>query len=141
MNKAIAIYRARGQKKPIEVRGEPESVWLSTHQMAELFQVDRTGMVRHISNIYRSKELSKASTCGKNAQVGRAAFGDRKFPGFLVQSKPRENYRKKCRKEGAFWYRYEPAVLRERRTVTLNAPCLATCACELGLQSRRGNSS
>jgi hypothetical protein len=68
-NNAIEIYRPRGHKKPIEVRVASESVWLTAHQMAELFQVDRSGIVRHINNIYRSKELPKSSTCAKNAQV------------------------------------------------------------------------
>jgi hypothetical protein len=34
-----------------------------------LFEVDRTGIVRHIQNIYRTKELLKTATCAKNAQV------------------------------------------------------------------------
>jgi prophage maintenance system killer protein len=39
--------------------------------MAELFQRDRTVIVRHIHNIYKTKELSKLSTCAKNAQVAK----------------------------------------------------------------------
>ena len=67
--KSVEIYRPAGSGSAIKVRVESESVWLTTHQMADLFQVDRTGIVRHISNIYRSKELAKGSTCAKNAQV------------------------------------------------------------------------
>ena len=37
--------------------------------MAELFGVDRTSIVRHIRNIYKSEELDQNSTCAKNAQV------------------------------------------------------------------------
>ena len=37
--------------------------------MAELFNVDRTSIVRHIRNIYKSEELEENSTCAKNAQV------------------------------------------------------------------------
>ena len=29
-----------------------ETVWLSREQMAQLFKVDRTGISRHIKNIY-----------------------------------------------------------------------------------------
>lgn len=37
--------------------------------MAELFEVDRTSIVRQIRNIYKSEELEESSTCAKNAQV------------------------------------------------------------------------
>ena len=37
--------------------------------MAELFQTDRTSIVRHINNIYKTQELDKESTCAKIAQV------------------------------------------------------------------------
>jgi len=37
--------------------------------MARLFDRDRTVIVRHIRNIYQTKELDRASTCAKNAQV------------------------------------------------------------------------
>lgn len=60
----VLLYKNR-----IEVRLEADSVWLTAHQMADLFGVDRSGIVRHISNIYRSNELKRNSTCAKNAQV------------------------------------------------------------------------
>ena len=46
-----------------------ETVWLTQDQIAELFSVDRTRVVRHISNIYNDNELDKASTCAESAQV------------------------------------------------------------------------
>jgi hypothetical protein len=69
----LVIYTEKSGSVSIEVRIETGSVWLNTHQMAELFQVDRTGIVRHIQNIYRTKELSKAATCAKNAQVANSS--------------------------------------------------------------------
>jgi prophage maintenance system killer protein len=68
-NNAIIIYRADDGKTAVQVRIKSETIWLDAHQMAELFQVDRSGIVRHISTIYRTRELSKVSTCAKNAQV------------------------------------------------------------------------
>lgn len=44
-------------------------MWLTQSQMAELFEVDRTSIVRQIRNIYKSEELEESSTCAKNAQV------------------------------------------------------------------------
>jgi hypothetical protein len=37
--------------------------------MAELFETDRTSIVRHINNIYRTDELEREATCAKIAQV------------------------------------------------------------------------
>ena len=37
--------------------------------MSELFQTDRTSILRHINNVYKSHELEKDSTCAKIAQV------------------------------------------------------------------------
>ena len=36
----------------------------------ELFDIDRSGIVRHINNIYKDEELSEDSTCAKIAHVG-----------------------------------------------------------------------
>ena len=37
--------------------------------MAEFFQTDRTSIVRHINNIYKTEELDREATCAKFAQV------------------------------------------------------------------------
>ena len=48
---------------------ENETVWLTQDEMALLFDVDRTRIVRHIGNIYKDNELDMLSTCAENAQV------------------------------------------------------------------------
>ena len=48
---------------------EKESVWLSQSQIAILFGVERTVIVKHVGNIYKSNELEEDSTCAKIAQV------------------------------------------------------------------------
>ena len=53
----------------LEVRMDHETVWLTQTQMAELFQTDRTSIVRHVNNIYKTGELEQESTCAKIAQV------------------------------------------------------------------------
>jgi prophage maintenance system killer protein len=68
-NNAIVMYQTDDGKTVVQVRMESETVWLDAHQMAVLFQVDRSGILRHIQNIYRTQELSKSATCAKNAQV------------------------------------------------------------------------
>ena len=65
----IVIYQTEDGQTQIDVRLEDETVWLTQAQMSELFQTDRTSIVRHISNIYKVDELDRESTCVKIAQV------------------------------------------------------------------------
>lgn len=64
----IVLYQPNELTK-LEVRVADETVWLSQAQMAELFDTDRTSIVRHIHNIYHTQELSELATCVKIAQV------------------------------------------------------------------------
>lgn len=64
----VVIYNPEGTIK-LEVRLENETVWLTQTQLGLLFDVDRTVIVRHIGNIYKTKELDATSTCAKIAQV------------------------------------------------------------------------
>ena len=65
----FVIYQTEDGQTQIDVRLENETVWLTQAQMAELFQTDRTSIVRHINNIYKVEELDRDSTCAKIAQV------------------------------------------------------------------------
>ena len=65
----IVIYQTEDGQTQIDVRLENDTVWLTQAQMAELFETDRTSIVRHINNIYRIDELERESTCAKIAQV------------------------------------------------------------------------
>ena len=65
----IVIYQTEDGQTQIDVRLENDTVWLTQAQMAELFETDRTSIVRHINNIYRVDELEREATCAKIAQV------------------------------------------------------------------------
>ena len=67
--KKIVIYQTEDGQTQIDVRLENDTVWLTQAQMAELFQTDRSSIVRHINNIYKAEELDRMSTCAKIAQV------------------------------------------------------------------------
>ena len=69
MNNSIEIYSSQDGNIQLKVKLENDTVWLTQSQMAELFGVDRTSIVRHIRSIYKSEELDQNSTCAKNAQV------------------------------------------------------------------------
>lgn len=66
---SIVLYTTDDGNTQLEVKLEKDTVWLTQSQMAELFGIDRTTIVRHIRNVYKSEELEESSTCAKNAQV------------------------------------------------------------------------
>ena len=53
----------------VEVRLLDEDVWLNVNAIADLFNVQRPAIVKHISNIYNDQELEKSSTCSILEQV------------------------------------------------------------------------
>ena len=53
----------------VNVSPSEETVWLTQEEMAMLFEVDRSRIVRHINNIYKDNELDYNPTCAENAQV------------------------------------------------------------------------
>lgn len=68
-NGEIIIYETQDGQTSIDVKMEGETVWLSQSQMSELFKTDRTSILRHIKNIYKTGELQETSTCAFFAQV------------------------------------------------------------------------
>ena len=65
----IVIYQSSNKRIKIDVKLDQETVWLSLNQIAEVFNTDKSGISRHIRNIYKSGELDKNSTVAKIATV------------------------------------------------------------------------
>lgn len=55
--KNIIFYNDEDGNTNIEVLLENKNVWLNTDTLAILFDIDRSGIVRHINNIYKDEEL------------------------------------------------------------------------------------
>lgn len=68
---SIVLYTAADGKTQIDVKLDNETVWLTQQQMSVLFDTDRTSILRHIANIYKTSELDETATCAKIAQVRR----------------------------------------------------------------------
>jgi hypothetical protein len=62
-NSDIIIFTTKDGKTEIEVKLEDQTVWLNQYQLESLFETNRTSILRHISNIYKSDELEVKSTC------------------------------------------------------------------------------
>ena len=55
------IFQSTDGKVRIETRMINESVWLSATEMAELFAVDKSGIRKHLKNIFETRELERDS--------------------------------------------------------------------------------
>lgn len=58
----IIVYQPEGGEFHIEVRVENETVWLTQAQMAELFDVQRQAITKHIRSIIETQELEEKAT-------------------------------------------------------------------------------
>lgn len=65
----IVIYQK--ENGAVELRGDfvHETIWASLNQIAELFDTDKSGISRHINNIFKSGELDKKRTVANFATV------------------------------------------------------------------------
>jgi len=53
----------------LKVSLEKDTIWLGANDIANIFDVNRPAIVKHIGNIYKSEELSKDLTCSILEQV------------------------------------------------------------------------
>ena len=58
----IILYQTPGGQAKIQVKLENETVWLNQDQMVQLFQRDQSVISKHITNVFREKELEKGSS-------------------------------------------------------------------------------
>lgn len=63
------FYQTENGDIKIDVRFDNETVWLTINQMAELFGIDKSGISRHIKNIFQTGELLEPATVAKIATV------------------------------------------------------------------------
>ena len=58
-------------KNKVEVRLDKDTVWLTQAHMSELFDTERSVITKHISNIFKTIELSSNSVCAKFAHTAK----------------------------------------------------------------------
>lgn len=68
--KRIEIYKGGKGEVVFNVDAENETIWATQAQIAELFDVDRTVIGRHLKNIFTDGELDEKRVCAKNAHTG-----------------------------------------------------------------------
>lgn len=52
-------------KKTVEVHLHNDTVWLTQVQIADLFGTQRPAITKHLSNIFKTRELNRYSVCSK----------------------------------------------------------------------------
>lgn len=63
----IIIYQAVDGSLTVDVILENDTLWLSLYQLANLFERDKSVISRHLSNIFKERELVRDSVVAKNA--------------------------------------------------------------------------
>jgi prophage maintenance system killer protein len=63
MENKIEIYTSADNRTEVKVVFDESTVWLTKNQMSMLFMRDRSVISRHVSNIFKEKELQKDEVC------------------------------------------------------------------------------
>ncbi|MDF7637211.1 hypothetical protein PT274_02885 [Leuconostocaceae bacterium ESL0958] len=63
------IDKADRDSQHIDVVARDETVWATQRALTDLFDVDKTGISRHLKKVYESKELIESATSAKIATV------------------------------------------------------------------------
>ena len=58
-------FKLQEKEKGIQIRYENENLWMTQKAIAELFNVGRPAITKHLSNIFNDNELDKSSVCSK----------------------------------------------------------------------------
>ncbi len=69
MDRQIVIYQSKNGSLEFKGDFEKETIWASLQQIVDLFETDKSGISRHIKNIYTDNELDRKSTVAFFATV------------------------------------------------------------------------
>ena len=64
-NKNIAIYQSKDGAIKLRADSEKETVWATQSQIAEIFEVDRSVITKHIGNLLKNSEIDEKSNVQK----------------------------------------------------------------------------
>ena len=58
----MVLYHSEQSDVTVNAIIKDETIWITQKAMAELFGIDKSGISRHLSNIFKSGELLSASS-------------------------------------------------------------------------------
>ena len=62
-NREFLLYKTDNGDIKVDVLLQNETIWLPQSQIAELFEVQRPAITKHINNIFESGELDEKVVC------------------------------------------------------------------------------
>ena len=65
----IAIYQAKNGAIELRADSELETVWATQAQIADVFDIERSVVTKHINNVIKTGELNEKSVCAKIAHT------------------------------------------------------------------------
>lgn len=74
----ILIYQNEKGDTRIDVYFESDTIWMTQKAMCELYQVAKSSVSEHISNIFKDGELEPSELFGIFEQFRRGLYMDRK---------------------------------------------------------------
>lgn len=63
----MVLYRTEDDSVTVSALIKDENIWITQKAMAELFGINKSGISRHLSNIFESGELDEALVVAKIA--------------------------------------------------------------------------
>ena len=63
------LYDAPDNTAQVQVVVKDETIWMTQKAMAELYGIDKSGISRHVTNIFATGELSPNMTVAKIATI------------------------------------------------------------------------
>lgn len=76
-NNDIVFYKKDNGDTNIELLINGETLWVSQKTMAEIFDIDRTVITKHLKNIFNDGELDKNQVCAKFAHTAAELIFER----------------------------------------------------------------
>ena len=72
------LYNAENENISVNALIRNETLWLTQEAMAELFNVDRSSITKHLNNIFKEGELDEKVVCEKIAHTTKHGFIENK---------------------------------------------------------------
>ncbi|MEJ5176938.1 RhuM family protein [Erwinia sp. MYb416] len=65
----LAVYKVGETLVDVKIHNQSKDIWVTSRDIAALYDVDETNIIRHISNIFNDGELDEQSTTALFAVV------------------------------------------------------------------------
>ena len=68
---SVVLFTSVDGSVKVDVAVDHENIWLTQAQMAQIFEVNRPAITKHLNNIFSTEELDEHGTCSILEHMGR----------------------------------------------------------------------